>query len=368
MAYESGWNTIIELQTGQTVSDAYNSAFGNIDLALADIDTILNGSGYKWINFAPQATEPASLVEGQMYYDLPTHTFVAVNDIAGTRLNLGYELNERCSNHTGSTIPEGKVVAVSDTDVDDNFEMLLADSTLLSTAVAFGVTTSSSADGEIGLVTTKGRVNGIDTVGIPVNGTVYLGTAGNLTGSAPEITTIVGYVVKAQSNAGVTDGIIYVATRSIVSLPNVVAFMNQNTPTASITLGTTPVPVANYDELDSGGRIMTYEFGAGTILAPANGIYDMTIDFGTDYAETTDNATHLLMQIMADNGVDAPYEVGRYNKEVAKRSVTTNGSMTKTFNGVVDTTYYLVMSAPDEDFTNFVLENVSFSLKSIDIR
>jgi len=113
---------------------------------------------------------------------------------------------------------------------------------------------------------------------------------------------------------------------------------------------------------------MTYEFLAGTILAPANGIYDMTIDFGTNYNDIGNSVQHLLVEIMADNGVDTPAPVGQYNKEVAKNSTSTNGSMTKTFRGYVDTTYYLRMSCPDDTFANFVLENVSFSLKSIDIR
>ncbi len=368
MAYASGWSSIIELETGQEVSDAYDNAFANIDLALADIDNILNVNGWSLIQFVPQATEPSVLTEGAIYYDLPTHTFVGINDIDGTRLNFGYELNERCSNTTGATIPDGMVVAINDLDVDDNFEMLLADSTVFDTAIAFGVTTSSSLDGEIGLVTKIGRVNGIDTKGIGVNQVAYLGTNGELTGTPPPITTVVGTIVKAQSAPSVADGILYVDPRSVISLPNVVAFMNQTAPTSPTTLSTTPVTVANFDVNDSDGIMMDYVPLTGIITAPSGGIYDMTIDFGTDYTETTDNATHLLMQIMANNGVDAPYEVGRYNKEVAKRSVTTNGSMTKTFTGEKDVEYYLQMSAPDEDFTDFILENVSFSLKSIDIR
>jgi len=368
MAYESGWSPIIELQDGQVVSDALTVSFNNIDAALADIDWKLNGAGYSHIIFTPQATEPSALVEGMMYYDLPTHTFVAINDIDGTRLNLGYELNERCSNHTGATIPDGMVVAINDLDVDDDFEMILADSNTLDTAVAFGITTSSSLDGEVALVTKVGRVNGIDTKGILVNKTAYLGANGELTGTASEIATVVGKIVKEQSGVGVADGVIYVDIRSIISLPNVVAFMNQDTPTASATLGATPVLVDNYDELESGGIIMTYEFGAGTILAPASGIYDMTIDFGTNYDDIGNSVQHLLVEIMADDGVNTPVAVGQYNKEVAKNSTSTNGSMTKTFNGVIDTTYYLQISCPDNTFANFVLENVSFSLKSIDIR
>ena len=366
--YESGWEPIVELQDGQVVADALTVAFDNIDLALTDIDTKLNGAGYSHIILTPQATEPAGLTEGMMYYDLNTHTFVAINDIAGTRLNLGYELNERCSNHTGSDIAEGKVIAVSGTDVDDNFEMVLADSALLSTAVAFGVTTSIALDGGVGLVTTSGRVNGIDTAGVAVNGTLYLGTLGDLTGIPPEISTVVGYVVKAQSIAGATDGIIYVAPRSIVSLPNVVAFMNRSLPAPSITLTATPNIISGFDANDSGGIIMDHEPLTGIITAPASGIYDMTIDFATNYTDINQNVLHLLIQIMADNGVDAPYEVGRYNKELGKSSTSTNGSMTKTFNGEKDVQYYMQISAPDADLTLFVLENVSFSLKSFDIR
>ncbi len=368
MAYESGWQSIVQLQTGVVVSNKFNLAFYNIDLALADIDGVLNGTGYDYVQLKPTDTPPDPLAEGMLYYDNPTHSLVAINDIAGTKLNIGYEVVERCSNHTGSIIRDGKVVAVGNIDVDDNFEMILADSNLLDTAVAFGVTTSESDDGQIALVTREGRVNDIDTVGIPVNGTAYLGNNGNLTGTPPPITTVIGYVVKAQSAPGEADGVIYISPRSIISLPNVVAFMNQSAPTASASLGATPFTVINYDSDDSGGVIMSYEVGAGTILAPADGIYDMTIDFGTNYTDIGNNVQHLLVEIMADNGVDAPRVVGQYNKEVAKNSTSTNGSMTKTFKGEIDTTYYMRMSCPDDTFASFVLENVSFSLKSIDIR
>jgi len=72
MAYGSGWSSIIELQDGQTVSDALDVAFNdNIDLALADIDGILNGTGYSQIQFIPLATPPVTLIEGMMYFDQP---------------------------------------------------------------------------------------------------------------------------------------------------------------------------------------------------------------------------------------------------------------------------------------------------------
>ena len=370
MAYESGWSTIIELQTGQTVSDAYNAAFGNIDLALADIDTKLNGAGYESVRFIPQATEPTTLLEGMMFYDLPTHSFVAIDDITGTRLNLGHEVTERAYNNTGAIIGEGKVVAIGGIDVNETMEIVLANADALTTAVAFGMTTSEFGIDGLGKVTKIGRVNGIDTVGVAVNQLVYLSDTdnGGLTGVAPAITTVVGYVVKEQSLAGVADGIIYVDPDSIKSLPNVVAFMNQSAPTASTTLTTVAVEIDAYDVADSGGVIMPFVPLTGIITAPASGIYDMTIDFATNYGDIGQSVLHLLVQIMADNGVDTPYEVGRYNKELGKSSTSTNGSMTKTFNGEKDVQYYMQMSAPDDDLTAFVLENVSFSLKSFDIR
>ena len=370
MAYASGWSSIVELQSGQVVSDAYDNAFANIDFALGEIDVMLNGAGYEYIQYILNTTPPSVLAEGMMYYDQPSHSFVAIDDIVGTKLNLGHELDERAYNISGQVILEGKVVAVGGQDANDVIEITLANASLLATAVAFGISTSEFAVGGIGKVVKLGRVHGVDTAGVGVNGLLYLDdiAGGGLTGTPPEITTIVGYVIEEQSGVGVADGTIYVEPRSIISLPNVVAYMNQNTATSSITLSTTPIVIDNFNSGLSGGIIMPYFPSTGIITAPANGIYDMTIDFATDYEQTTDNATHLLIQIMADNGVDAPYEVGKYNKEVARRSVSTNGSMTKTFRGEKDVNYYMQVSATDEDFTLFILENVSFSLKSIDIR
>jgi len=371
MAYASGWSSIVELQNGQVVSDAYDNAFANIDFALGEIDVMLNGAGYEYIQYILNTTPPSVLAEGMMYYDQPSHSFVAIDDIVGTKLNLGHELDERAYNISGQVILEGKVVAVGGQDANDVIEITLANASLLATAVAFGISTSEFAVGGIGKVVKLGRVHGVDTAGVGVNGLLYLDDAvagGGLTGTPPEITTVVGYVIEEQSGVGVADGTIYVEPRSIISLPNVVAYMNQNTATSSITLSTTPIVIDNFNSGLSGGIIMPYFPSTGIITAPANGIYDMTIDFATNYDGVGQNVLHLLVQIMGDNGVDAPYEVGRYNKELGKSSTSTNGSMTKTFSGEKDISYYMQMSAPDIDLDLFVLENVSFSLKSIDIR
>ena len=93
----------------------------------------------------------------------------------------------------------------------------------------------------------------------------------------------------------------------------------------------------------------------------------MTIDFIANYTDIGQNVLHLLVQVMADNGVDTPYEVGRYNEELGENSTSTNGSMTKTFNGEANVTYYTQVSATD-DLLNFISESASFSLKAIDIR
>lgn len=39
MPYGSGWTSIVNLDTGQEVSDSLDTAFGNIDTALTDIET-----------------------------------------------------------------------------------------------------------------------------------------------------------------------------------------------------------------------------------------------------------------------------------------------------------------------------------------
>jgi len=309
-----------------------------------------------------------SEVEGTLYYNSAAHTLVIKNDIAGTNLNLGHEIVSRCYNpSTTLTINEGDVVAITAIQANDVLEIIPASAADLTTAVIFGVATSTFLPETLGMVTKMGAVHSVDTKGIVVNGAIYLSeTDGQLTGVSPAISSLVGYVIQP-STIDTKDGVIYVDTRSIVSLPNVVAYMNQNVPTAAADLGTIGMFVTHYDADDSGAVIMEYSTTDGTITAPADGIYDMTIDFGTNYTDIGNTVQHLLVEIMADNGVDL-IQVGQYNKEVAKNSSSTNGSMTKTFKGNKDWIYYMAMSCPDDTFQDFVLENVSFSLKSIDIR
>ena len=371
MAYFSGWSSIIELQDGQVVSNALDVAFGNIDTALTDIDTKLNGAGYSHIILTPQATEPAALSEGMMYYDLVTHTFVAINDIDGTRLNFGYELNERCSNHTGDIILEAKVIAVSQVNVDSSFEIMLAKADLLETAVAFGVTTSEFAVGGIGAVTKIGRVNGIDTLGLAANAPLYLSDteAGGITGTPPAIKTVIGYVVQAQTAPAEKNGVIYIDIRSAVALPNVVGFMNQDAATLAAPIDDTPVAVVDYslDAGDSGSVISTISTPLGTINSPLGGIYEASVYFDISFTPTNDNVRHLSFDIVEDDG-GAISTVATYSKEMHKNAEGSSASFNKTFTSKKNAVYHLEYRAgAGEDFADFILQSVSFSLKSINI-
>ena len=373
MAYDIGWTSIQDLQDGQVVSDNFDDTFLNIQVFLNELNDKYEAPLY--LQFVPQTVDP-TLTEGGFYYDGNQHSFIGRNDVAGTKLNLGSEMVERVVSTGLVEIPEAMPVAVSGgIDSSNAIGVVAADAAVLATAVVIGMTTSViDANGTtVGLVTTSGRVNGVDTKEIPENGIVYLAEGGGITGTPPPITTVIGYVAQP-STLNTADGSIFVLPRSIVSLPNVVAFMNMIAEKPAIaTLDANRIAVIEYADPigfpdESGGVIMPYDTLAGTIVAPATGIFDMTIDFGVNYDDIGASAQHLLIEIMADDGVNPETVAGQYNKEVARNSTSTNGSMTKTFKAYKGMTYYAVMSCPDATFSAFILENFSFSLKSFDIR
>lgn len=147
----------------------------------------------------------ASPVVGEIYWDEgnKTPSIQLENDV---NLQLGQEIVTLCYNGTGSTIPNGSVVAVTGAQ-GQRPSIALADADSESTSArTLGITTQAIANGAEGFITSFGFVRGLDTSAITAGVAVYLSqTAGAFTSTkpaAPAHLVHLGYVIKSHASAG----------------------------------------------------------------------------------------------------------------------------------------------------------------------
>lgn len=147
----------------------------------------------------------ATPVVGEVYWDEgnKTPSIQLENDV---NLQLGQEIVTLCYNGTGSTIPNGSVVAVTGAQ-GQRPSIALADADSESTSArTLGITTQAIANGAEGFITSFGFVRGLDTSAITAGVAVYLSqTAGAFTSTkpaAPAHLVHLGYVIKSHASAG----------------------------------------------------------------------------------------------------------------------------------------------------------------------
>lgn len=113
--------------------------------------------------FDTTAGEPASPVQGQMWWDEDAETLSLKQN--GAVLQIGQEFQYHCQNNTGSDIDDGTPVMLAGT-VGASGRILITPMDGTDPANArylLGFTTEDIPDGEAGKVTSVGKVRGIDT-------------------------------------------------------------------------------------------------------------------------------------------------------------------------------------------------------------
>lgn len=137
-----------------------------------------------------------------------------LSHLNGVTQQIGLEQYMRCKNDTGSTIGNGRVVGFAGVNSEIKISEYIADGTR-DELYFIGVTTQEFADQDVGMVTTYGKVRGINTTGGAENWSVgdilYASTTapGSLTNVRPTAPNVV-IVVAAVLYVGITDGEILV--------------------------------------------------------------------------------------------------------------------------------------------------------------
>jgi hypothetical protein len=188
----------------------FKAVFG---LAVDSRDGNLNfgdrGSGIDSIKFN---IDPNITVhkEGQMHWDAANNT-LSIGMIGGVvELQVGQEHLIYCFNQTGSPIPNGAAVYVSDAG-DSKVRIALADADNTDStpeAIVIGLATELIANGSSGFITTQGLVRDVDTQGLTEGVPIWLSdtTPGAWTiipPAAPSLKIPLGYVVYAHNNNGI---------------------------------------------------------------------------------------------------------------------------------------------------------------------
>ena len=135
-----------------------------------------------------------------------------LSHLNGVVQQLGVEQYMRATNDTGSAIPNGTVVGFTGVNGEIKVAPYLADGSVPELHFV-GVATFDMADGDTGMVTTYGKVRGLDTTG-PGAETWSIGdilyasptTAGGLTNvrpTAPDVVIVVAAVLSVDATAGV---------------------------------------------------------------------------------------------------------------------------------------------------------------------
>lgn len=159
------------------------------------------------VNAIQLDTTPTNLptAAGAIYWDEGNKTPSIVID-ADVALQLGQEMLALVYNGTGSTIPNGSVVAVAGAQGQRPSVVLAdADSEQYS-ASTLGIATEDIANGAEGFITTFGFVRGLDTSAFTAGLPIYLSqTAGQVTQTrpnAPAHTVALGWVIKVNASSG----------------------------------------------------------------------------------------------------------------------------------------------------------------------
>ena len=175
------------------ISDSDDVSFNNIKIGgYIDLDTDSANPAYK---------------EGRLFYDNDANALSYYNNNSEVTINLGQETVVPVRNNTGASIADGSLLYITGGDSQGHPTVALAQANVYATTEAVGMATNEIGDGDVGFMTTRGFVNGLNTSQFTPGTVLYLCpiNAGNFIDSAPMSPNFphqVGYVVTQDSTNG----------------------------------------------------------------------------------------------------------------------------------------------------------------------
>lgn len=296
----------------------------------------------------------SKIASGELSYNTAEDT-LNLTHLNGVVQQIGFETYMRCENDTGSTIPNGSVVAFSGVNGEIKISPYIADGSVPELYFV-GVTTFEMVDGAVGPVTVYGKVRGLDTTGTPVSETWAAGdilyaspnTAGKFTKvrpTAPDHVIVVAAVLSVSS----TDGVIMVRPTIPLGL-DYGAFTDTTDQTAAAINTAYPVKL-NTTEISNGVTVVNDGSGNPTRITVSNsGFYQIAVS--NQYTSTNASA-HDVQTWLRKNGTN----VADSNSYI---TLTGNG-----VNTVFSTTYTISLAANDYVQIMWATSSTDVSINSI---
>ncbi len=145
--------------------------------------------------------------EGAIFYDKDLKAMTAYNDLSDFSHQLGYEHVARYYNNTGSTIDNGTLLTPVGQKINGSIipTVQIAGNGVVDSLKMVAMSTTNTLDGEFGVVTLLGPVNGLDLSAFSDNDFMYVGHNGeftNVSPSPPEYSLLIGKVFYADNDSG----------------------------------------------------------------------------------------------------------------------------------------------------------------------
>lgn len=202
-----------------SVSEAKFIPAGKFGAASASVNAG-SASSLEFRDYVPQTAPPAGQ-EGRVYYNDVLKSLMFFNDDTSRAVQIGNNHIIRVNNNSGSTITKGQVVYQNGASAGLP-TIALASATSVATSKVLGIVFSDIPNGSNGYVIKSGLMRLIDTSALTAGQEVFLSdTAGQLTNTAPNLKTSLGYVGVSDAVNGTIEVSIIPVTRVINDLKDV---------------------------------------------------------------------------------------------------------------------------------------------------
>jgi len=301
----TAWSSIVDLtSSGQNVSDSFDTAFANIDLAIAQVNTntstlaVLTAPAV-YADMEPQL-DPVAYSKGRFYYDENTETFNLMGPFEGIEVQPGHGEHVHVINNSGATIEAGMAVRAAGVS-GGIIQVVKALADTFAHARVLGVAVIDIPNGAESAVATRGILTNLNTNGLAVGVPQYLSdtVAGTYSSTIPAIKTVVGGVFVADA----TVGVLRLDITPNQNIPTVYAEMRELT-TPLINVTTSAVDITNYVAKEE--IVTTADLTLGTITLPNDGKYEAVFTANISFPSTTTTRT-ISLELYDETGAEIHY-------------------------------------------------------------